>query len=134
MARVFVLHWNQAEAEERAEPLRRAGHSVSIHWSAASAPGLKGSLPDIAVISLDRLPSHGRAVAEWLWEAKKRRHIPIVFAGGVSTKVEATRQQFPLATYCPTESIAVVVAQRLKEATPPHGAEGTDEPLGDMPK
>ena len=34
------------------------------------------------MISLDRLPSHGRAVAEWLWEAKKRQHIPIVFLGG----------------------------------------------------
>ena len=34
------------------------------------------------MISLERLPSHGRAVAKWLWSAQYRRVIPVVFVGG----------------------------------------------------
>lgn len=111
MARVFLLHWNEDEAEERAAPLRKAGHEVLVHWSTETTPGLKDALPDIAVISLDRLPSHGRAVAEWLWEAKKRQHIPIVFAGGAAEKVTATKAKFPRAVYCASPAIARTVAR-----------------------
>ena len=118
MARVFLLHWDRSEAEGRASGLRRAGHAVSLHWSTDAGPNLKDSVPDIAVISLDRLPSHGRAVAEWLWEAKKRQHVPIVFAGGKPDKVAATREKFPRAAYCPTPAIPETVAQVL---APPRG-------------
>ena len=111
MARIFLLHWHQAEGEDRAAPLRAAGHTVSLHWSTEASPPLKHSLPDIAVISLDRLPSHGRAVAEWLWEAKKRQHIPIIFAGGEPTKVAATRAKFPKAVYCSTAAMVGTVAK-----------------------
>jgi hypothetical protein len=52
------------------------------------------------VISLDRLPSHGRAIAELIWEAKKRQRIPILFAGGAPDKVKATREKLPKARYC----------------------------------
>jgi hypothetical protein len=111
MARVFVLHWHQAEAEERAAALRAAGHTVTLHWSTTTHPTLQGNLPEVAVISLDRLPSHGRAVAEWLWEAKARRHIPIVFAGSDPEKTAATRAKFPGAHYCPTSRIVATVAK-----------------------
>ena len=114
MATVFLLHWDRAEAEDRASSLRRDGHTVSLHWSPDTTPKLKESLPDIAVISLDRSPSHGRAVAEWLWEAKKRQHIPIVFAGGEREKVKATRKKFPRAVYCPTSAIRETVADVVK--------------------
>ena len=121
MARLFLVHWHQAEAEDRATRLRADGHTVSVHWSSETNPPLKDSLPDIAVISLDRLPSHGRAVAEWLWEAKKRQHIPIVFAGGEPHKVAATRARFPKGVYCPTSRIVEAVA-KLEAARPPAAA------------
>ena len=117
MARVFLLHWNQAEGEDRAAPLRAAGHTVSLHWSTETTPALKDSLPDVAVISLDRLPSHGRAVAEWLWEAKKRQHIPIIFAGGESAKIAATRVRFPKALYCSTAKLPATV-EKVTEGGP----------------
>ncbi|HET8798977.1 MAG TPA: hypothetical protein VFO89_14885 [Thermoanaerobaculia bacterium] len=88
---------------------------MTIHWSTETPPALKDALPDVAVISLDRLPSHGRAVAEWLWEAKKRRHIPIVFAGGEPAKIAATRAKFPSAVYCSTSEITATVARVLRE-------------------
>lgn len=114
MARIFLLHWNEAEANDRACALRGAGHDVMVHWSIESSPLLKDSLPDMAVISLDRLPSHGRAVAEWLWEAKKRQHIPIIFSGGEPSKVEATRVKFPKAAYCSTASMVGTVAKLIR--------------------
>jgi hypothetical protein len=111
VARVFLLHWNEAEGNERASALRSAGHDVLLHWSTEKHPPLKDALPDVAVISLDRLPSHGRSVAEWLWEAKKRQHIPIIFSGGEASKVAATRRKFPKAVYCSTASVVATVAR-----------------------
>lgn len=113
MAKIFFLHWNETEAKELASGLTTAGHDVTVHWSVQSPPPLKDAPPDIAVISLDRLPSHGRAVAEWLWEAKKRRHIPILFVGGQPAKVEATLAKFPKAFHCPADSMPEMVSELL---------------------
>ena len=124
MARIFLIHWHEAEARERDSGLRSAGHDVVFHWSTVSSPSLKDVLPDVAVISLDRLPSHGRAVAEWLWEAKKRQHIPIIFAGGEPLKVEATRAKFPKAVYCSTASMAGAVAKLARRRSSSAGPVG----------
>jgi hypothetical protein len=102
MAKVFYLHWNEAELRERIAPFERAGHEVRAHSSRGDVAKWGEWRPDVVVISLDRLPSHGRAYAEWIWEAKSRRSIPIVFAGGAPDKVAATRKKFPAAIYCPT--------------------------------
>ena len=67
-------------------------------------------MPDAVVISLDRLPSHGRAVAEWLWQAKKRQSIPLVFVGGTAEKVETMRERFPAAVYCARERLVEMLA------------------------
>ena len=46
-----------------------------MHW--ADGEGMRAdSVPEVLVISLERLPSHGRAVAKWLWSAQYRRAIP----------------------------------------------------------
>jgi hypothetical protein len=109
MARLFYLHWNETEAKERAVQLGSAGHVVHAHWSTTQPPRLKDNLPEIAIISLTRLPSHGRAVAEWLWEAKSRRHIPIIFEGGASDKVAATRRRFRDAHFCSAGRIVPLI-------------------------
>jgi hypothetical protein len=92
-----------------------AGHTVHVHWSKEDPPKLTNALPEIAIISLDRLPSHGRAVAEWLWEAKSRRHIPIIFEGGTPGKVATTRSRFPKAHFCKTGGVPAVI-ERLRGA------------------
>jgi len=114
LAKVFLLHWNEDECKSLASPLRRAGHDVVPHWSTETSAPLRDALPDVAVISLERLPSHGRAVAEWLWEAKKRQHIPIIFAGGEPAKVQATKHKFPKALFCPTKSLLTTIAGLTK--------------------
>lgn len=95
--RIFYIHWHEAEAKTRAQALRKAGHEVRTHWSTTDGPALRDHLPEALIISLDRLPSHGRAVADWLWEAKKRQHIPIIFEGGQAEKVATTKKRFPRA-------------------------------------
>lgn len=111
--RLFYLHWNKTEAEERAAGLRALGHHVRVHWSTETTAKLGDDLPEVFVISLDRLPSHGRAYAGWFWEAKKRQGIPIVFCGGQPEKVAVTRKQFPAAVYCAAEEVPQVVADLL---------------------
>ncbi|MEK7728435.1 MAG: hypothetical protein AAB354_08470 [candidate division KSB1 bacterium] len=113
MTRIFYLHWNEAELKQLVAPLVKAGYEVSTHWSTEANAKFGETLPDAVVISLARLPSHGRAVAEWFWEAKKRQHIPLVFAGGQPDKVKATKAKFPKAIFCGTEEVLAVLA-RLK--------------------
>lgn len=114
MAMVFYIHWNRDEAEERAAALEKAGHDVRLHWSTEERVKMGDFTPAAMVISLDRLPSHGRAVAEWFWEAKKRQSIPIVFAGGVPDKVAATRAKFPKAIFCASDDVPRVLSTLLQ--------------------
>lgn len=114
MAKIFLLHWNEAELEERAQPLRAAGHVVRGQWSTEVFEKWGDWAPDACVISLDRLPSHGRQAVEWIWEAKKRRSIPVLFAGGAPEKVAQARRQFPDAAWCATDEIAGTLARVLR--------------------
>lgn len=105
MQNIFFIHWNEKELKEMIAPLKKAGYRVGYHFSQEKTADLKENLPDIMVICLDRLPSHGRAYAEWLWEAKKRQQIPIVFCGGKDDKIKTTRERFPSAVFCATENL-----------------------------
>ncbi len=118
MARIFYLHFNEAELKERMAPLADAGHEVRGHGSTEVAAKWGDHLPDVVVISLDRLPSHGRAYAEWIWEAKKRQAIPIIFAGGVADKVNVTRARFPRGVFCSTEDVPDVVDRLAARQAP----------------
>ena len=114
MADVLYIHFDQAACAGAARRLEQAGHTVRSHWATHEAAKLNGWLPEAAVISLDRLPSHGRAYADWLWETKSRRTIPIVFVGGKPDKVEATRLKFPSAVYCEPDSLETTLANLLR--------------------
>jgi DNA-binding response OmpR family regulator len=102
---IFFIHWNEEELKEKIQPLKRAGYKVDYHFSTEITANLKEDLPDILVICLDRLPSHGKAYAEWLWQAKKRQHIPIIFCGGKIEKVEPIKEEFPNAIFCSNENL-----------------------------
>ena len=113
MVRIFYVPWNESEASERIALITDAGHDARVHWSTHSSPHLKGDLPDVAVISLDRLPSHGWAIAEWFWEVKSRRHIPIIFEVGKPDKVAVARQRFLEAHFCETGQVVVILERLL---------------------
>ena len=113
MESIFFIHWNEDELKEKIKPIKRAGYKVNYHFSQEETVGLKDNLPDVLIVCLDRLPSHGRAYAEWLWEAKKRQHIPIIFCVGQPDKVETTRLKFPQAVFCSNENLLITL-KKLK--------------------
>lgn len=105
MKTIFFIHWNEEELKEKIQPLKKAGYKVNFHFSTAITANLKENLPDVLVICLDRLPSHGKAYAEWIWQAKKRQHIPIIFCGGKPEKVLPVKEKFPMAVFCKNEDL-----------------------------
>jgi hypothetical protein len=108
MARLFYLHWNKDEVLERVEPLRAVGHVVSCHSSTDVPPKITAP-PDVFIVSLARLPSHGRAFAQWTRERKDMREVPLVFVDGTEEKVQAAREKFPGAVFCTSATLPVTV-------------------------
>lgn len=109
--KIFYLQYNEAEAKARKKLLEENSHNVLAHWSTEVAPKMGAELPDAVVISLENLPSHGRAVAEWFWGAKKRQSIPLIFVGGLPEKVTVAKKQFPKAKFCKPEKLLEVLSK-----------------------
>lgn len=101
MSRIVLIHRDPEAATERAELLRRAGHRVEVPPD-QSGPGLRAvrdDPPDVFLVDLDRRPSHGREVAQWLRQSPKTRRVPIVFAGGEEDKIARVRSVLPDAVF-----------------------------------
>ncbi len=106
MARVRLIHWNEAEAAERGERLRTAGYEVEHRVpSPPSLRKLSGREVDAFAIDLSRMPSQGRDLAVLLRQREATRRVPIVFVGGETEKVERTRQVIPDAVYTSWDEI-----------------------------
>ena len=103
--RLFLFHWDAAEAAEHARRLRDGAGARGWRVDVESADGARGgaavraSPPDVVVIHLTRLPSHGRETADYLASAKATRHVPIVFVGGAGDALAKTKQRVPGATF-----------------------------------
>jgi len=119
MSRITLIHWNAAEAKERAGLLRRAGHRVRIlvPESATDFTAAAAKPPEAFVIDLDRRPSHGREVGLFFRQRKATRGIPIVFAGGESDKVARVRKVLPDAVFATWRGVRGAVRTAL--AFPP---------------
>lgn len=113
MKKVFFIHFNETELKEKIRPLKEAGYKVNSHFSTSTVADLSNDLPDVLVVSLDRLPSHGTRYGEWLWEVKKRQHIPIIFSGGKPEKVITVKEKLPGAIFCANEKLLATL-QKLK--------------------
>ncbi len=98
MEKLRLVHWNQAEAEERAWRLRELGYDVE---AGPPLPPLRRFAEGMraVVIDLSRLPSQGRDVGVAVRVAKSTRSVPIVFVGGLPEKIERVRQTLPDATF-----------------------------------
>jgi CheY-like chemotaxis protein len=116
MARIVLIHWHPREAEERAAPLRKAGHRVACH-SDQYGPSLRAyraDPPDLFVIDLARLPSQGRAVGVALRQQKDTRHVPLVFIEGDPAKTDRVRSLLPDAAYTDWAHARGVVTAALR--------------------
>lgn len=102
MKTVRLVHFDEDEGLERQQQLEALGFDAAFDFDEGLmlvTKAIKSSLPDAVVIDLSRIPSHGRAVAQSIRDARYSRHIPIVFVDGEPEKVERTRQLIPDAVY-----------------------------------
>ena len=113
MPRVMLIHWNEAEADERATRLRTAGFEPVI-FKLTHRKRIGDDPPDAFVIDLSRLPAQGRDVATFLRHRKSTRHIPIVFVDGEPEKVARARQVLPDATFTEWTKIRGAVRDAMK--------------------
>jgi hypothetical protein len=113
---IRLICWNADLAEQRAAVLREAGFTVdSSRLNTSRVIGtIKENPPAAIVIDLDRLPSHGRAVAAALRSSASTRRIPLVFAGGVEEKISAARQEVPDAVFAPWKSAVTAIRKAMK--------------------
>jgi CheY-like chemotaxis protein len=119
VSRVLLCHWNADEAEARAAKLRDAGHDVKIHASEADLGGLRAvreSPPDVCVVDLARLPSHGREVGVWWRRQKNTRLIPLVFVEGDREKTKRVRDLLPDAHYTSWGRIRSAIRSAVKRS------------------
>jgi CheY-like chemotaxis protein len=95
MPRLFLVHWNKKEALERARGLRASGWTVTMETGdgGVALKTLREKPPDVVVISMSRLPSHGREVGEALRWTKATREIPIVVVDTKPEDLEKTRKK-----------------------------------------
>lgn len=115
---VRLVSWNQDEAQSRARMLRKAGITVDASpFPTAQLIGhLRAISPAVILIDLDRLPSHGRAVALVLRNSKTTRHIPLVFAGGAQEKAERIRRELSDAFFADWKTVPRALKTALKSA------------------
>jgi hypothetical protein len=120
---VRLIHWNEAEAKEKADRLRAAGFIVNYDKFTPSLLREREDPPNAIVVDLSRLPSQGRDVAMTLRSYKSTRTVPLVFVDGEPGKVERIKTQIPDAIYTNwgkiIESLEDVIRHPPEEATRP---------------
>ena len=120
MARVRLIHWNGPEGRERTLRLASLGHHAA--FDDANGPALlrllRTSEPDVFVIDLSRLPSHGREVGLWLRSTQGTRHVPIVFVDGDRDKVGGIKELLPDATYTSWSRIKTALSKAISRRVP----------------
>ncbi len=116
MSRILYIHWSPAEAVERAARLRRGGHEVETRSEPGSAGfrAVRANPPELFVIDLSRLPSHGRDVAVWLRRQKATHRIPILFVGGDPERVASVGSVLPDAAFTEWRRIRAAVRQAIR--------------------
>lgn len=109
--KIFYLHFNEAELKERVRVIANKDYQVLSHCGSFETSRLRENLPDVMIVSLDRLPSHGRQYVQWLWEAKKRQHIRVIFVDGLAAKVDETKLRFQGALYCRSQDLPGLLSE-----------------------
>jgi len=116
MTRILLVHWNEDEAELRAQKLAKLGHEVTTLWNSKDSSQFKpkGTPQDLFVIDLDRIPSHGREIAGYFRRQKTTRDVPILFLGGDEDHIGKTRNLLPDATFAEWRSVKGGIAKAIR--------------------
>jgi CheY-like chemotaxis protein len=118
MSRVLLIHWNAAEATERAQKIEKLGHKARIMFNRDSETlqRVRQFPPDIFLVDLSRLPMHGREIAAYFRRQKSTRQIPILFVGGDADRVASARKLLPDAQFAEWKGIRAAIAKTLRSA------------------
>lgn len=120
--RALLLHWKEAELAGLSSQLSGSGFEVEAYVP-VPGEGLKGLVarnrPDLLLVCLDRLPSHGHAVADHFRKRKDARMIPIVFVGGAPDKVEKIRAAMPGCWFTGWGTAVETMQQAISGSAPP---------------
>ena len=118
MSRILLVHWNKDEAKERAEGLAKLRHEVSTLSDSkdASRFRIRGMPPELFVIDLARIPSHGREVAGYFRRQKTTRNVPILFIGGNPERIDKVRKLLPDASFGEWNGIKSAIAKAIRNA------------------
>lgn len=105
--RVFLVHWREAEAEVLAREIRHMGWDVDIESLDGDRAGkrIEKDPPDVVVIYLTRLPSHGREMGHAIKAIKATKNIPLVYVDGNDEAIARTKTIVPDAVYTTTEEL-----------------------------
>jgi hypothetical protein len=116
--RIRLIHWQKDEAAARANKLTRLGHEVSILSDSkdSSAFRIRGTPPELFVIDLGRLPSHGREVAGYFRRQKATRNVPILFVGGDPERIDKIRKLLPDTSFAAWTGIKSAIAKAIRNA------------------
>jgi len=118
MRRIRLIHWNAAEAADRAARLPADEFQVDhAQLDTAGLRALRANPPDTLLIDLGRLPSHGRDVGVSMRQTRAKRNMPLVFVGGDAAKVERVRQLLPDAVFADWANVQPALLDAM--ANPP---------------
>jgi CheY-like chemotaxis protein len=109
--KIFLVNWNEKQAEERPKILRPWGWEVEVEAEdgARACMAIKAQSPKAVVIYLTRLPSHGRETARHLRTLKATNQIPIIFIDGYEAAVQKTKTKIRDASYTSSEDLEFVL-------------------------
>ena len=109
--KLFLIHWDQTEAAVYAGQFKDSGWQVDYEYEDGARAGrrIKQDPPDVVVIYLNRLPSHGRETGQWLSTQKATNSIQLVFVDGKASDVEKTRNKLPDAIFTSSASLSQVL-------------------------
>ncbi len=116
MTTIRLIHWNAAEASERASRLEAAGYEVSTDLP----PGpelfrqVRSAPPDAFVIDLSRLPSQGRDVGLSIRSFASTRGVPLVFVADDPARIGRTRELLPDAVFTTWAGILPALSDAIR--------------------
>jgi hypothetical protein len=118
---VFLIHWHQNEAEELASLISNASLQVTGRnpEPGRSLREVKAAAPHGILISLDRMPAHGREVAAVLLRSPATRNLPLLFVGGLPEKRAMVKANLP---HVPHADWNVAADQMKQLLSKPHVA------------
>jgi hypothetical protein len=120
-ATAFVVHWSEEELPAKAAAVEACGlRVVGREWAdgARAATYAKGLEPDVLVVWLARLPSHGRVTAQHVRSQPWGRALPIVLVDGDPEPLDAARmgkvrQAVPDAIVCSPGRLKAALEEAL---------------------